>query len=303
MDLTGLTERKRGEKSTWYEDVYGEVVAKVCKKCFVAKSIEEYAKHKRGLGGRESACKVCRFEYRKTNKERKTEYMRNYYVENRGKCNDRSRKYYNENREHMVKYYRAWREHNKDRKVKTNRKHYEANKERYAELRRLWKSNNPDKIVLLRQRRRAQKSVLPDDLTTTQMEAILKHFGGCALTKSSENINWEHALPLAIGHGGTTYGNMYPMSERLNFSKGKKNIFEWFVANRDRFGLKQAKFDALIEYLANINEMTIDEYRDYVYWCHANPRTIEELTELNATGNRSTDDNNDRGNGQVGEVS
>jgi hypothetical protein len=74
------------------------------------------------------------------------------------------------------------------------------------------------------------------------------------------------------------------MTEKLNRSKFTNNIFEWFETNRQRFELSQEKFDRLIEWLASANAMTVEEYRDYVYWCHANPRTVDEINENNAEG-------------------
>ena len=97
----------------------------------------------------------------------------------------------------------------------------------------------------------------------------------CALTGETD-ITEEHAIPLSIGHGGTIHGNMWPLCKRLNSSKYNKNIFEWFEANRQRFELSQAKFDRLIEWLAAANDMTVEEYRDFVYWCHANPNDVLE---------------------------
>ena len=84
-------------------------------------------------------------------------------------------------------------------------------------------------------------------------------------------------MPISIGHGGTTYGNMWPLCIRLNSSKHNKNIFDWFETNRQRLELSQDKFDTLIKYLADANGKTVEEYRGYVYWCHENPRTLEEL--------------------------
>jgi hypothetical protein len=105
------------------------------------------------------------------------------------------------------------------------------------------------------------------------------YFGNaCALTGRKYNIEKEHAIPQSIG-GGFTFENIYPLTKSLNVSKYNHNIFEWFEANRQRFELSQERFDKLIDWLASANAMTTEEYRDYVYWCHANPRSIDELGE------------------------
>lgn len=149
----------------------------------------------------------------------------------------------------------------------------------YAEfLAEVKKHKNKLNRSLIMQRRYARKRALPDDLTLEQYEETLSHFSyGCALTGQHNDIEQEHAIPLSIGHGGTTFGNCYPMASGLNQSKNNANIFEWFETNSQRFNLEQSRFDRLIEWLGKANGMTVEEYRDYVYWCHANPRSIDEL--------------------------
>lgn len=137
---------------------------------------------------------------------------------------------------------------------------------------------HPDYTKVQLNKRRARKANLPDTLTVEEYEITLEYFGrSCALTGQSVELEQEHAIPISIGHGGTTLENCYPMANGLNQSKGNKNIFEWFDANRQRFELSQERFDNLINYLASANAMTVEEYRNYVYWCHANPRSIDEL--------------------------
>jgi hypothetical protein len=252
-----LTEKTGHRGTIYYENSVGEVFAKVCSKCKSARELECFAKKKAGLGGRESACKECR-----------SENMKKWYEENKELALERSRKKYDENKERHLNYVRKWRE---------------ANKERYEETRRNWRRNNPEKESLIIQRRLARKRALPDNLTEQNYVKTLFYFGyACALTGETENLEKEHAIPLSIGHGGTTFENCYPMANGLNQSKGNKNIFEWFEANRQRFNLSQERFDRLIEWLGKANGMTVEEYRDYVYWCHANPRNVDEDDEQQA---------------------
>jgi hypothetical protein len=243
MNLEGLTEKRNKKGTLYYENSIGEIISKVCGKCGDIKALEDFAKLKASLGGRESTCKLCRAEYREANKE--------YHAELK-------RKWREVNKEHVTKY-------------------REATKERRAENMRNWTRNNIDKRAINQQRRRARKAKLEDTLTTERYAVTLEYFGNaCAITGRTENLEKEHAIPLSIGHGGTTFGNCYPMSSGLNQSKFKHNIFEWFEANRQRFNLEQERFDRLIEWLGKANGMTVEEYRDYVYECHANPNVIHE---------------------------
>jgi hypothetical protein len=262
-----LTEKKNRKGTVYYED-NGVIVSKNCAKCNEIKTLGDYTKHKTGLGGRESTCRRCKA---------------GYYTENKADYIER----YENNKEHLLELMRVYIENNKDRLAEYRRNHYfenkevyaernraywEANKEHMAELTRNWRRNNPEKDTLISERRRARKKSLPDDFTEAQMLETLDFFGGCALTGVTTDIHWDHAVPLATGHGGTTFGNMIPLRSDLNLSKSDGNIFEWFERNKERFNLAQSQFDRLVEWLAGINGMTTSEYRSFVDECFDNRR-------------------------------
>jgi hypothetical protein len=166
----------------------------------------------------------------------------------------------------------AWRGENPEKKYAYDQSR-EYNAEKKSEYNRKWREGNQDTRNVQHQRRRARKATLPDTLTTSQWERIVAHFGGCALTGSTEYVQ-EHAIPLAAGYGGTVFENMSPMRPDLNASKGARHLFEWFEWARDKYNLSQRKFDELIAYLAEVNEMTPKEYRIYTDWCFDNPVKI-----------------------------
>jgi hypothetical protein len=269
------------------------IVGKVCNKCNEWKALDDYFKDKTGLGGRKSGCKSCNKEYQLRNKERRSEVARKWREANKEQISERERKYREQNKDVISERNRKYYEQNKEQHAKKNhknyiankenvlkrtRKYYEDNKERHTELVRKWRQENKERDKLIAHRRLARKKALPDTLTTEDYAKTLYYFGNsCALTGRTENLEKEHAIPLSIGHGGTTFENCYPMSSGLNQSKANYNIFEWFEANRQRFELSQERFDNLIGWLASANAMTVEEYRDYVYWCHENPRIIDEL--------------------------
>jgi len=361
MNLEGLAEKQNKAGTIYYENTNQEIVAKSCKNCGEVKSVNEYAKKTKGLGGRRSECKSCT-----------AEKGRKYYEVNKETCIERSKKHNNMRKEQKDKEYllwqqetskegliaqrnhmgtvyyenqvgeilkkvcrtcdnlmsienfrmntpclggchfecteceadraRSWRINNPGKEVKRKLRHYALNKNEYkkraqiwqrnnpdkvAEWSRQWQQNNPEKCAINSQRRLARKRGLPDTLKPYQYAITLEYFGNaCALTGRAGNLEQEHAIPLSIGHGGTTFENCYPMANGLNQSKWKHNIFEWFEENRQRFELSQERFDNLIAWLASANAMTVEEYRNYVYWCHANPRDIDEIKNANDDGNR-----------------
>jgi hypothetical protein len=272
------------------------VVGKECTKCGEWKSIiDGFHKDKNCLGGRSPRCKQCAIKHVKTyyeeNRENKKSYATNYYYENHEKVlaywNDfrrknptRSKDWYMKNREHAIEYSKRYRRNNHVIILKKEWYYRENNKEKRNDYNKKYAKLNLCKFRIYNALRRARKQSLLDDWSDEQKKSTWQFFGNaCALTETTDNIHADHAIPLSIGHGGTIHGNMYPLCEKLNISKNNRNIFEWFKANKQHFNLEQERFDRLIEWLAKANGMTVQEYRDYVYWCHANPRSLEELKE------------------------
>jgi hypothetical protein len=147
------------------------------------------------------------------------------------------------------------------------------NPDKRLEKLRRWYANNPDKITENNHKRLARKRSLPNTFTTENMKELLEIFGGCALTGDFD-IHWDHVIPLATGKIGTVKGNMIPLRKDLNVSKSDGNIFEWFSANCERFNLSKEKFDKLINDLAIMNGMSVNDYRSFVYSCFENKREV-----------------------------
>ncbi len=282
--------RKANRKGTdYWEDSEGNVVAKRCTKCGEAKLLSEFTRRENGLGGAYPSCRVCNNlqmrEYQKRNRQELAEKRREYYLRKRDKRLEYNRDYCQRNRDKVAEYQREYRLRNRDRLSEQKRDYYLRNRDKrvayereYRKLNRVkiqevirnYRARNPEKIREIRLRRKARLAGLPDDWTAEEQLEAHNHFGGCALT-GSPDIQWDHVIPISWGHGGTTAGNMIPLRSDLNNSKHDRNIFEWFSDNKERFNLSQTKFDELIEYLAKVNDMTVEEYRDYVYRCHDNP--------------------------------
>jgi hypothetical protein len=265
----------------YYENTDGKIVAKHCKKCNNAKTLDTFAKDKRGFGGVTAECKECRASHLRKKRGSKTEaYRPNVSIEVidglEGKeCT-------------KCKFWKALAEYTKHHIGLGGREsvckgcrasYYEETKERQAEYGRLYHKNNPEKSVMKAHRRRARMLSLPDDFTSEQMQATYNCFGGCALT-GDDSVHWDHAIPISTGWGGTTHGNMVPLRNDLNLSKHDDNLFEWFNRNKERFNLSQTRFDRLVEWLAEHNAMTASKYRDYVYECFENKRHNDDALAI-----------------------
>lgn len=217
------------------------ITGKVCSKCHEWKPLDQFYPDNKSSDGKESGCKACKAAYREENAEKINEQLRNYREVNAEKLRYRRMK---------------WNEDNRDKKKEIDRK---------------YNSKNLDKRRLVEQRRRASVKYLPNSLYVHST-----HYLTCALTGCTD-VDLDHAIPIASGHGGTTRGNMYGLRSDLNKSKSNSNIFKWFSANKERFNLSQDNFDILIQYLAIANSLTVEEYRLFYDWCFDNKRSINEI--------------------------
>lgn len=108
-----------------------------------------------------------------------------------------------------------------------------------------------------------------DDLNIDDLVKTAEFFDyKCALSGEKIELEWDHVIPQSVLKNGGYYGNIIPLHAKLNGSKSDTNIFEWFEANRQRFELSEKKFNRLISFLAEANEMSIEEYKEHVYRCH-----------------------------------
>lgn len=283
---------KRNQQGTPFYELNGNVLAKGCTVCLVIRDFNYFHKSKRSPINLFSQCKICEASNRELNKERDAQRNTQYIKENLEKVKERRKNYYTNNREKILRkneewrksnsritYHRNYRKEHKNEISISQRKYRERSYNEWLARYKKWSKENPTKSKMRGIRRRAKESALPCSITPEQLSLIYEQFNNsCALTGESVNLHADHVIPLAVGHVGTTYGNMIPLSAKLNTSKNASHIFEWFEANRERLSLEQAKFDALIAYLAEVNGMNVKEYRAYVDYCFDNPRSLDDLS-------------------------
>lgn len=242
-----------------------EIKTKKCNKCGELKEVnnDNFYKKTGGKFGVEAICKICQ-----------NDYQEKYRKKNRGKIKESSRKRYKENKKYFEEYYennkdkilqdrKRYRKENKKSLVVYHREYRLKNKERISNYKSIWRRVNSDKVNISNQRRKARLRELPHNFTASEENEMLNYFRNtCCLSGSKENIQLDHALPLSKG-GGTIKQNMIPLNATLNASKMDYNLFEWYENNKERFNLSDEKFYKTIKYLADMNDMDIDDYVDY----------------------------------------
>ncbi|MEC3596912.1 hypothetical protein P4159_05710 [Bacillus thuringiensis] len=316
FDTTGLIEKKNQKGTLYYEDSSSVIVAKFCGRCKNIKSVQEYNKLQKGLGGKKAHCKACEKEYREANRDKMKEYNKKYREENKDKMREYGKKhrekhanstkeyhkkyyeehkekmkeyrknYYKENKEEIKEYQNKYRKENTEKVKEYQRRYqkwYDKNNERRREYKkrrdRQYYLKNKDKSRVWKNIRRARKRLLPSTLTNSQNKNMLiSQNNACILATTSFDLHLEHFIPVSIGYGGTTYENCYYMEGSLNLSKNASNPFEWIKTQPSEY---QDRFHSiLVPMLAARNEMTVEEFTEYVNWCFDNPRTIEDLKEV-----------------------
>lgn len=174
-------------------------------------------------------------------------YSAKYRSENLDKCRERTKNWGSRNREKVRENHRKW----------------------YSQ------PENRTKAYEKWVKRRTLKKGLVHELSPHDSIKIRKRFGRrCAITGDT-NIHLDHFIPLDTGHCGTYEGNLIPLSAEMNLSKARRNPFEW--ANTLTLEQKQ-NFDRVVEYLSQLNGLTVPEYREFVFWCFENKRRIEDIT-------------------------
>lgn len=241
---------------------------RTCTYCYEYKPYNEYYPKKNGYMGFTSRCKECDSikgkEYRRNNPEKERERSRRYYEENREEILIKDKIYREENSEYIKEYRRKFRKENPDKMRYHEQNRSPEAKEARREWRKQYYRDNPDKWSQYKLNRRARELSLPNTLTECEIKEIHSLFNGCSLSDEKDDIHLDHFIPLSTGYGGTFKGNMIPLHSELNLSKGSQNPFEWV---KWKEGIDLDKFDRVVEYLAEINGMTYDEYKDYVYQC------------------------------------
>ncbi|MFD2611119.1 hypothetical protein [Paenibacillus gansuensis] len=87
----------------------------------------------------------------------------------------------------------------------------------------------------------------------------------------------DHFIPVAWGHGGHYPGNIYFVKRELNMFKSNLNPFKWIKKVSLHKNIPLTGWDLLVRTLAEQNEVTVKEFRQYVNWCEKHKRTKEML--------------------------
>jgi hypothetical protein len=233
---------------------------KTCKKCNEQKELTEFRKVNSNKDGLDTRCKECRKQEYKENPAQKEYYYRHHETLLQREAKKRKNK---DHKEYHVQYTRKDRIENKEKVSLRSSKYRENNKEYYNDYQK---------------KRRVLRNSL-DDMYPEYIESqVYDCFGDkCYLTNTEDNVILDHFIPIGWGHGGTYHGNLYPLNVNINSTKSGNNPFEIIEFINEKYQIDIHKWNKLIETLATLNGVTVDEFKEFVYWCEANKRTVDDI--------------------------
>ncbi len=146
-------------------------------------------------------------------------------------------------------------------------KRYKATHEKYEKERlQKWIKENKDKFIAISQRRRTREKKLEDTLTGKEWADTLEYFNNtCSVCDSQKNIQLDHWIPISWGQIGNIKENVVPLCKFHNMSKKNRNPNKWITVVDD---LIEEKINKVYEYLADLNQFSVDEYKVFIDLCY-----------------------------------
>lgn len=225
-----------------------------CKKCQSKYSKKHYKKNTDKFKeyyeeNREKKIQKVR-EYYQNNKEAKRAYNQHYYNENKqvllvkmknyrdvyyannpDKNKERWSKYYSKNKDKVDSKNKQYIRLNIEKIRQYTRRYYLENREVVLEKNKSHYRANVDKYMAKVHKRRALKLSNGGSYTKEEWERCIDFFNGCCAYSgvkiNKENTHIEHIIPLTKGGSNNIY-NIVPSLNRVNLSKGNRDMEEWY---------------------------------------------------------------------------
>lgn len=181
---------------------------RVCSRCDIEKTLEDFPKNSKCEEGRERKCKLCTYSDRKTPEQ----------VANQKKL---ASLHYNQNKTDYLN-----RVSNK----------YWSEPEKFRAYGRQHAKDNPEIYRAARHRRRAKIRSNPDnDLTSDEIKLLMANYDFCIYCNEKSDLSIDHIIPIARG-GANTLSNLVVACGSCNSRKRTKDAEEFLYGIRNEEG-------------------------------------------------------------------
>lgn len=113
-----------------------------CGKCKVFKTLESFGYCKSTWDNLRPTCKTCLYQQNANDKERITEYNKQYWQKTKEVQSEKSKLWKMQNKDKVKENMKKWLEQNKEYKKQKDKEYRELNKEKYRENHRKWVREN-----------------------------------------------------------------------------------------------------------------------------------------------------------------
>jgi len=193
------------------------MATKLCVRCKIEKSTNDFPKEKRCNDGLASWCKDCYKDYRrqweKDHKEKRVQYFKDWRT---GDQKERQQKRVNERCRDRWANDPEYRERKNQQKRENNQAHYGIDP--------VWTAKHKKWGLSNRHKRRAIENGLSEHHTHDEWIALCKKYGNRCLCCGKKNkLTLDHVVPLSLG-GKDTIDNIQPLCGSCNSKKHTKII-------------------------------------------------------------------------------
>jgi hypothetical protein len=177
---------------------------KICSKCNIEKSLDEFSKDSKGKQGVKSKCKQCIKEYDSLYKTANKDKIQQYYINNKERINHQSKEYYDNNKEILLKKHTQYGKDNPNVRRKAVAKYLKSNLEYYKTYRKNRYHSDPQFKLRVILGTRLNKALKTHAKSTSILNLI-----GCSISELKEYIEkqftdvmfWEnHGIYWEVDH-------------------------------------------------------------------------------------------------------
>ncbi len=235
---------------------------KICNKCNIPKTLDNFYKIKNGKFGVSADCKLCRSNHNSQFYIKNKQKISKYYKNNKEKILKEKKVFYENNKDILIDYSLNYYKENKENIIIKKKKHYNNNPNFYKEKNKKYRIDNPDYQNIYNKQRKLKDPLfkLSGNIRILIIQSIKKqgfnkttktaNILGCSFEEFKEylekqfddKMNWDnqgsywvldHIKPISLAQNEQEvydlnhYTNFQPLEKIENIKKGNKYVISY----------------------------------------------------------------------------